>query len=188
MLLTSRSIDPDHVEKFLGVISQIEEVLPLDMTTIQERLFELKWPKKGKSLSLLATTVETDSRLQPLQAHVCLGSPPNHVSDKSPVLEFKLFDTILHFGEPYYPVSLSVFRSGRQILEAPGLVLDTTGKQTQFNKSQFSFLRRDLKGNQLALDVYQFLVRTFPTTTPREQRIQATALVLFGNPLKPDMG
>lgn len=131
--MKKRDISAEHKAKFRNVLESINTFLPLNWQEIDRLLME-KWPKRENSVMKLAVTGQTRDAHMPFQPVISLTSPPNHLSKKVPLMEFKIMDADRSIsGVGYkFPISLSVFDSGAQVLIIYGLRLNSSGMGSFF--------------------------------------------------------
>ncbi len=175
MLYNKRDIKEEYKNLFLEVLKNINEYFELDIESIKKTLNEQKFPKNDQSIMFLAVSGEKSNSYLPFQPVISITGAPNHVSQKTSILEFKIYDTRNYSGNIVMRVSLSIFPQGRQILKAYGLQLDTHGK----NKYQpFTMVTDKIEFSRIngLLELMRSLIEKFPITNEESMKYRRDCL------------
>src|SRR5436190_13284583 len=115
----------NHKEALRQVLRRVEKIIPMDWERI-EGLLAQNWPIEGKSAGEAIVQKPIRRKCYPYVPFLALSRAPNHLSSFANVLAFKMADS--QISKPaalYFPFSLSIFPTGRQVLELYSLVLDS---------------------------------------------------------------
>ena len=173
--MSARDISPVHLKHFLTALSKMKGGPELDMEHVTQLFKDIKFPRNGQTLAQLAAP-EITPGLMPYQALVCLSASPNHLSRKVNVLEYKIFDSASSSVEAqYFPLYYSVFPNGRRLLGVSGLVLDSFGSSTTYERDS---LREDkfTVSNPRVLGIFRHSIKLFPVGNAKLEACRTAAL------------
>lgn len=162
--MPSKQISGEYLEKFRSLLVDLESTIQFDWENINQKFQTASWPGKHKSAIMLAVPVAVRDQCMPFQPVLSFTAPPNHVSKKLPVLEFKLLDGDRSSmeGTRYFPVSLSLFESGRQILKIYGLTLDTARSSSNYQNNTLLIDKRMFGHLSLVMKLIKHMIENFP--------------------------
>ncbi len=141
-----KQIDPVHLQKFYGVLTEIDKIFPLNMPNIRsviETKGKKSFPANEKTAVALAVTDEIRDQCKPYVPVVAITSAPHHLSEHVGILELKIMDSRKNPADGLNFIAwLSIFPSGRMIFGMDGVNLDSNGKKIVINEDM---ARRDHK-------------------------------------------
>jgi len=152
---------------------QIGQELELDY--VKDRLQDLKCPQPGY-VTLIRASSRRTPELWPYQVLIGLTGAPNHLSDLSNLLEYKIMDDSHSLvNEMFFPVNYTIFPNGSRLLMVSGLVLDTEEMVCEYSGGSLK------KGscpitNPGVLNILESIILRFPQGSGKFEAYRSAAL------------
>lgn len=164
-----KRIESVHLEKFYGILTEIDKLFPLNMPNIRsviEDKGKKSFPSGEKTAVILAVRDERRDQCKPYIPVVAVTSAPHHLSDHAGVLEFKIMDIRKNpAGGLKFIAWLSIFPSGRMIFGMDGVNLDSNGKNIVINEDVARREHKFFADNSLIRNLRVVMVEVF---SPKE--------------------
>lgn len=182
-----KKIDSVHLEKFYEVLSDLNEIFPLNMENIRSVIEDKRkksFPGKEETAIVLAVNDDIREQCMPHVPIIAITSAPNHLSEHVGILEFKIIDSKKNSaGGVSFIAWLSVFPSGRMVFGMEGVSLDSNGKKIILNRELALRDHKFYDDKKVILKLRSAMVSVFRSKEISAIEAQQKLLILFSEPL-----
>jgi len=173
------NVIPDsHKVYFLESLEKLGQGPELDLSYVRHGLAAVEFPNEGEFVAIATST--NLQILMPYQSLVIISSSPNHLSEDTRILEYRVMamaplhaSSLLHY---------SVFPNGRLVAGVPGAVLDTADQMTSYEAGTLIGARVNVE-NPRVLRILEQAVKSFPPGSTRVEICRAAILGDLREPL-----